>query len=173
MVAGFLGPLSTSEQISACRCFSASLFISKENNYNIPMFPCCPIIPILLLYFGLSITKGRWTLKCPWSLLLEGAIMLVACGFQLSERAVKISVIGELHIIEGYWPFGFILTCPYPPNIHKCIFYGSSVSLWFSTWTWNARQGQWLGSWVVDRAPYGGSWLHTTQQRAAMPNSQS
>lgn len=109
MVAGFLGPLSTSEQISECRCFSAFLLISKENTYNILMFPCHPIIPILLLCFSALITKGRWSF--PWSSLLEGVIIVVTSMWFSAEWGHSwglAQVIRELStLIEGNWPFRF------------------------------------------------------------------
>lgn len=123
MVAGFLGPLSTLEQISACRCFSASPFISKENKYNILMFPCHPITPILLLCFSSSITKGRWSLKAPRSSLLEDAIMLVTSESFFSWmrpwlRSGLTQVIEELSLNWGQLPLAFIPTGHFPPNTH-------------------------------------------------------
>lgn len=87
------------------------------------MFPCHPIIPILLLCFSSSITKGRWSLKTPRSFLLEGAIMLVTseCFFSWTRpwlRSGLTQVVEELSPNWGQLPFVFIPTGHFPPNTH-------------------------------------------------------
>ena len=121
--------------------------------------------------FCSSITKGRWTLKAPWSSLLEGAIMLVpACGSQLRDYSVKVSLEGVF--INWGWPAIWVYNhMPICPPIHTCTY-----NLLFPCGFPLEHEMQDTGSsWAaqgVGRAYYGGSWQHTTQQRAAMPNSQ-
>lgn len=89
------------------------------------------------------------------------------------ESSVKISVIGELSHNWGLlaiWVYTHMPISPKYTHVHTLWALSFLVVFHLSM---KCKTGQWLGSWEVDRAPYGGSWLHTTQQRAAMPNSQS
>lgn len=54
-----------SEEISQCRYFAASLFISKRNNYNMLM-SCHPIISALLCPYDLAITWAGEDLGEKW-----------------------------------------------------------------------------------------------------------